>query len=149
MNTHTANSSGVTHVRDHVLSHQIERVVEVPVTVERIVEVAVPYEKIVRIEVPVGKTWKNKSVIDLITKVEVQKIKFIFGRKIMCTCYVTTEMTLRTERIVYKDVPVPVQMNPERVVIKEVPQVRVSTTISNLNLSTAYASCVVYIWLVS
>ena len=52
--------------------------VEVPVTVERIVEVAVPYEKIVRIEVPVGKTWKNESEVDLITKVE--RIRFVFAQ---------------------------------------------------------------------
>jgi hypothetical protein len=34
---------------------QVEKLVEVPVTVERRVEVAVPYEKIVHIEVPVEK----------------------------------------------------------------------------------------------
>ena len=61
----------------------------------------------------------------------------MFSLKAMCTKYVTTEMILRTEKVVYKDVPVPVQMNPERVVVKEVPQVRVCTIILNLNLSEA------------
>ena len=34
---------------------QVEKVIEVPVTIEKRVEVAVPYEKIVHIEVPVEK----------------------------------------------------------------------------------------------
>ena len=95
-----------------------------PITQERIIEVPVEVQKIVKVEVPV-EVEKIEYVEKLVEK-EVEEIEErryevekIIEVPVPYEKVVTVEVPV--EKIVYKDRPVPVQMSPERVVVREVP----------------------------
>ena len=79
-------------------------------------EVEVPFERIVTIQVPVVSSENGRAVLFS----EVLRVRAPTHSRTHAFLCLTLDHPFQ-EKIVYKDVPVPVHMSNERVVVKEVP----------------------------
>ena len=85
---------------EKVVTKTVEQEVEVPVEIEKRVEVPVPYERVVHVEV-------------FILHICGEKVGHSRGTH-------SVSQQVPVERIVYRDVPVPVHSGEERIVVKEI-----------------------------